>query len=204
MFCSTSDGIQKIVLFAGSCPLCLCLPQPSTVSRRDLEAEVQVEEEEGDGFFWGDEDSSCSTRGCTSLVGPSGGGTCQCHPSCVLYGDCCDDYEDTCVHSHNVNHDNNQNATCDAAKCGTFSVHRSCQCDADCIAAGDCCENVSAVCGDMSADMQTRTAGLAATSALCSASGCSAYAAGRFCQCDLMCDVFHDCCADALATCHPY
>ncbi|XP_037698919.1 ectonucleotide pyrophosphatase/phosphodiesterase family member 3-like [Choloepus didactylus] len=65
---------------------------------------------------------------------------CRCDVGCKDRGDCCWDFEDTCVES-------TQLWTCNAFRCGEsrLTAHL-CSCAADCLQRGDCCVDYRSVC----------------------------------------------------------
>nr|XP_025721313.1 ectonucleotide pyrophosphatase/phosphodiesterase family member 1 isoform X3 [Callorhinus ursinus] len=67
-------------------------------------------------------------------------GNCRCDVACVDLGNCCLDYQETCIEPERI-------WTCNKFRCGEKRLSRSlCSCSDDCRDKGDCCVNFSAVC----------------------------------------------------------
>ncbi|XP_027651708.2 ectonucleotide pyrophosphatase/phosphodiesterase family member 3 isoform X2 [Falco peregrinus] len=67
---------------------------------------------------------------------------CQCDSGCKERGDCCWDYEDTCVEP-------TQSWRCTNFRCGETRIPGSyCSCSDDCLQKKDCCVNYNSVCKD--------------------------------------------------------
>ncbi|XP_044922284.1 ectonucleotide pyrophosphatase/phosphodiesterase family member 1 isoform X1 [Mustela nigripes] len=67
-------------------------------------------------------------------------GNCRCDVACVDLGNCCLDYQETCIEPERI-------WTCSKFRCGEKRLSRSlCSCSDDCRDKGDCCINYSAVC----------------------------------------------------------
>uniref|UniRef100_A0A8C4LMG6 Ectonucleotide pyrophosphatase/phosphodiesterase family member 3 n=1 Tax=Equus asinus TaxID=9793 RepID=A0A8C4LMG6_EQUAS len=65
---------------------------------------------------------------------------CRCDVGCKERGDCCWDFEDTCVESTRI-------WTCNAFRCGETRLESSlCSCSDDCLQRKDCCTNYKSVC----------------------------------------------------------
>uniref|UniRef100_A0A9L0J5P7 Ectonucleotide pyrophosphatase/phosphodiesterase family member 3 n=2 Tax=Equus TaxID=9789 RepID=A0A9L0J5P7_EQUAS len=65
---------------------------------------------------------------------------CRCDVGCKDRGDCCWDFEDTCVESTRI-------WTCNAFRCGETRLESSlCSCSDDCLQRKDCCTNYKSVC----------------------------------------------------------
>lgn len=69
-----------------------------------------------------------------SCGGRSNSGSCWCNPSCVTYGDCCDDYAPECL-----------GETCENS-CGGQSNTGTCWCNSSCTNYGDCCQDYVSEC----------------------------------------------------------
>ncbi|KAM5166475.1 ectonucleotide pyrophosphatase/phosphodiesterase family member 1 [Callospermophilus lateralis] len=67
-------------------------------------------------------------------------GNCRCDAACVDLGNCCLDYQETCIEPGHI-------WTCNKFRCGEKRLSRNlCSCSDDCKAQGDCCINYSSVC----------------------------------------------------------
>ncbi|XP_030890706.1 ectonucleotide pyrophosphatase/phosphodiesterase family member 1, partial [Leptonychotes weddellii] len=67
-------------------------------------------------------------------------GNCRCDVACVDLGNCCLDYQETCIEPERI-------WTCSKFRCGEKRLSRSlCSCSDDCRDKGDCCVNFRAVC----------------------------------------------------------
>uniref|UniRef100_A0ABI7XJ42 SMB domain-containing protein n=1 Tax=Felis catus TaxID=9685 RepID=A0ABI7XJ42_FELCA len=67
-------------------------------------------------------------------------GNCRCDVACVDLGNCCLDYQETCIEPEHI-------WTCSKFRCGEKRLPRSlCSCSDDCRDKGDCCVNYSSVC----------------------------------------------------------
>uniref|UniRef100_A0A452VK55 Ectonucleotide pyrophosphatase/phosphodiesterase 1 n=1 Tax=Ursus maritimus TaxID=29073 RepID=A0A452VK55_URSMA len=67
-------------------------------------------------------------------------GNCRCDVACVDLGNCCLDYQETCIEPERI-------WTCSKFRCGEKRLSRSlCSCSDDCRDKGDCCVNYGAVC----------------------------------------------------------
>ncbi|XP_008160676.2 ectonucleotide pyrophosphatase/phosphodiesterase family member 1 [Eptesicus fuscus] len=67
-------------------------------------------------------------------------GNCRCDVACVELGNCCLDYQETCIEPEHI-------WTCSKFRCGEKRLSRSlCSCSDDCKEHGDCCINYSPVC----------------------------------------------------------
>uniref|UniRef100_A0A8C0KP80 Alkaline phosphodiesterase I n=1 Tax=Canis lupus dingo TaxID=286419 RepID=A0A8C0KP80_CANLU len=67
-------------------------------------------------------------------------GNCRCDVACVDLGNCCLDYQETCIEPERI-------WTCSKFRCGEKRLSRSlCSCSDDCRDKGDCCVNYSSVC----------------------------------------------------------
>uniref|UniRef100_A0A4X1V675 SMB domain-containing protein n=1 Tax=Sus scrofa TaxID=9823 RepID=A0A4X1V675_PIG len=67
-------------------------------------------------------------------------GNCRCDVACVDLGNCCLDYQETCIAPERI-------WTCSKFRCGEKRLSRSlCSCSDDCRDKGDCCINYSSVC----------------------------------------------------------
>ncbi|XP_045150244.1 ectonucleotide pyrophosphatase/phosphodiesterase family member 1 [Echinops telfairi] len=67
-------------------------------------------------------------------------GNCRCDVACVGLGNCCLDYQETCIEPERI-------WTCNKFRCGEKRLSRSlCSCTDDCRENGDCCINYSSVC----------------------------------------------------------
>nr|XP_023412724.1 ectonucleotide pyrophosphatase/phosphodiesterase family member 1 isoform X2 [Loxodonta africana] len=67
-------------------------------------------------------------------------GNCRCDVACVGLGNCCLDYQETCIEPEHI-------WTCNKFRCGEKRLPRSrCSCSDDCRDKGDCCINYSSVC----------------------------------------------------------
>ncbi|PNI87213.1 ENPP1 isoform 2 [Pan troglodytes] len=67
-------------------------------------------------------------------------GNCRCDAACVELGNCCLDYQETCIEPEHI-------WTCNKFRCGEKRLTRSlCACSDDCKDQGDCCINYSSVC----------------------------------------------------------
>nr|ACE75810.1 ectonucleotide pyrophosphatase/phosphodiesterase 1 (predicted) [Sorex araneus] len=67
-------------------------------------------------------------------------GNCRCDVACVTLGNCCLDYQETCIEPESI-------WTCNKFRCGEKRLSKSlCSCSDDCKEKGDCCINYSAVC----------------------------------------------------------
>ncbi|KAK1338029.1 hypothetical protein QTO34_001136 [Cnephaeus nilssonii] len=67
-------------------------------------------------------------------------GNCRCDVACVELGNCCLDYQETCIEPEHI-------WTCSKFRCGEKRLSRSlCSCSDDCQEHGDCCINYSPVC----------------------------------------------------------
>ncbi|ELW69426.1 Ectonucleotide pyrophosphatase/phosphodiesterase family member 1 [Tupaia chinensis] len=67
-------------------------------------------------------------------------GNCRCDAACVDLGNCCLDYQETCIEPEHI-------WTCNKFRCGEKRLLRSlCACSDDCKDTGDCCVNYSNVC----------------------------------------------------------
>ncbi|XP_045400328.1 ectonucleotide pyrophosphatase/phosphodiesterase family member 3 isoform X2 [Lemur catta] len=65
---------------------------------------------------------------------------CRCDVGCKDRGDCCWDFEDTCVQSTQI-------WTCNKFRCGETRLESSlCSCSDDCLQRKDCCANYKSVC----------------------------------------------------------
>uniref|UniRef100_A0A2K6FB93 Ectonucleotide pyrophosphatase/phosphodiesterase family member 3 n=1 Tax=Propithecus coquereli TaxID=379532 RepID=A0A2K6FB93_PROCO len=65
---------------------------------------------------------------------------CRCDAGCKDRGDCCWDFEDTCVQSTEI-------WTCNKFRCGETRLESSlCSCSDDCLQRKDCCANYKSVC----------------------------------------------------------
>ncbi|KAM7340719.1 hypothetical protein ACRRTK_001334 [Alexandromys fortis] len=65
---------------------------------------------------------------------------CRCDSACVSLGNCCLDYQETCVDPMHI-------WTCNKFRCGEKRLSRFvCSCSDDCEAQNDCCINYSSVC----------------------------------------------------------
>ncbi|XP_069345252.1 ectonucleotide pyrophosphatase/phosphodiesterase family member 3 isoform X3 [Eulemur rufifrons] len=65
---------------------------------------------------------------------------CRCDGGCKDRGDCCWDFEDTCVQSTQI-------WTCNKFRCGETRLESSlCSCSDDCLQRKDCCANYKSVC----------------------------------------------------------
>uniref|UniRef100_A0A673U298 Ectonucleotide pyrophosphatase/phosphodiesterase family member 3 n=1 Tax=Suricata suricatta TaxID=37032 RepID=A0A673U298_SURSU len=66
--------------------------------------------------------------------------SCRCDTECKHRGDCCWDFEDTCVESTRI-------WTCNRFRCGETRLESSlCSCSDDCLQRRDCCADYSSVC----------------------------------------------------------
>uniref|UniRef100_A0A452VK50 Alkaline phosphodiesterase I n=1 Tax=Ursus maritimus TaxID=29073 RepID=A0A452VK50_URSMA len=71
-------------------------------------------------------------------------GNCRCDVACVDLGNCCLDYQETCIEPERI-------WTCSKFRCGEKRLSRSlCSCSDDCRDKGDCCVNYGAVCREKS------------------------------------------------------
>ncbi|XP_004846055.1 ectonucleotide pyrophosphatase/phosphodiesterase family member 1 isoform X1 [Heterocephalus glaber] len=69
-------------------------------------------------------------------------GNCRCDAACVDFGNCCLDYQETCLDPAHI-------WTCNKFRCGEKTVSGSlCSCSDDCKDRGNCCVNYSSVCQD--------------------------------------------------------
>uniref|UniRef100_A0A8C9UJG0 SMB domain-containing protein n=1 Tax=Spermophilus dauricus TaxID=99837 RepID=A0A8C9UJG0_SPEDA len=67
-------------------------------------------------------------------------GNCRCDAACVDLGNCCLDYQETCIEPGHI-------WTCNKFRCGEKRLSRNlCSCSDDCKAQGDCCINYGSVC----------------------------------------------------------
>ncbi|XP_004422383.1 PREDICTED: ectonucleotide pyrophosphatase/phosphodiesterase family member 1 [Ceratotherium simum simum] len=67
-------------------------------------------------------------------------GNCRCDAACVDLGNCCLDYQETCIEPERI-------WTCSKFRCGEKRLSRSlCSCSDDCRDKDDCCINYSSVC----------------------------------------------------------
>ncbi|KAF0875524.1 ENPP1 phosphodiesterase, partial [Crocuta crocuta] len=67
-------------------------------------------------------------------------GNCRCDVACVDLGNCCLDYQETCIEPEHI-------WTCSKFRCGEKRLPRSlCSCSDDCREKGDCCVNYGSVC----------------------------------------------------------
>ncbi|XP_007190933.2 ectonucleotide pyrophosphatase/phosphodiesterase family member 1 [Balaenoptera acutorostrata] len=67
-------------------------------------------------------------------------GNCRCDVACVDLGNCCLDYQETCIEPERI-------WTCSKFRCGEKRLSRSlCSCSDDCKDKGDCCVNHGSVC----------------------------------------------------------
>ncbi|XP_017909005.1 PREDICTED: ectonucleotide pyrophosphatase/phosphodiesterase family member 1 [Capra hircus] len=67
-------------------------------------------------------------------------GNCRCDVACVDLGNCCLDYQETCIEPERI-------WTCSKFRCGEKRLSRSlCSCSDDCKDKGDCCINHGSVC----------------------------------------------------------
>nr|ABY79123.1 ectonucleotide pyrophosphatase/phosphodiesterase 1 (predicted) [Callithrix jacchus] len=67
-------------------------------------------------------------------------GNCRCDAACVELGNCCLDYQETCIEPEHI-------WTCNKFRCGEKRLTRSlCACSDDCKDQGDCCINYSSMC----------------------------------------------------------
>ncbi|XP_003468512.3 ectonucleotide pyrophosphatase/phosphodiesterase family member 1 [Cavia porcellus] len=69
-------------------------------------------------------------------------GNCRCDSACVDFGNCCLDYQETCLEPAHI-------WTCNKFRCGEKRVpHNLCSCSDDCKDHDDCCVNYSSMCQD--------------------------------------------------------
>ncbi|GAB1294988.1 Ectonucleotide pyrophosphatase/phosphodiesterase family member 1 [Apodemus speciosus] len=69
-------------------------------------------------------------------------GNCRCDAACVTLGNCCLDFQETCVEPTHI-------WTCNKFRCGEKRLSRFvCSCADDCKTHNDCCINYSSVCQD--------------------------------------------------------
>ncbi|KAM9097976.1 LOW QUALITY PROTEIN: ectonucleotide pyrophosphatase/phosphodiesterase family member 1-like [Sarcophilus harrisii] len=67
-------------------------------------------------------------------------GNCRCDVACVELGNCCLDYQETCIEPEHI-------WTCNKFRCGEKRLPKShCSCTDDCKEKGDCCINYDSVC----------------------------------------------------------
>ncbi|KAB0398502.1 hypothetical protein E2I00_014621, partial [Balaenoptera physalus] len=67
-------------------------------------------------------------------------GNCRCDVACADLGNCCLDYQETCIEPERI-------WTCSKFRCGEKRLSRSlCSCSDDCKDKGDCCVNHGSVC----------------------------------------------------------
>ncbi|XP_020842732.1 ectonucleotide pyrophosphatase/phosphodiesterase family member 1 [Phascolarctos cinereus] len=67
-------------------------------------------------------------------------GNCRCDVACVELGNCCLDYQETCIEPEHI-------WTCSKFRCGEKRLPKShCSCTDDCKDKGDCCINYDSVC----------------------------------------------------------
>uniref|UniRef100_A0A8C4LM48 Ectonucleotide pyrophosphatase/phosphodiesterase family member 3 n=1 Tax=Equus asinus TaxID=9793 RepID=A0A8C4LM48_EQUAS len=86
------------------------------------------------GPLWGSCRRRCFDSSYRGLEG------CRCDVGCKERGDCCWDFEDTCVESTRI-------WTCNAFRCGETRLESSlCSCSDDCLQRKDCCTNYKSVC----------------------------------------------------------
>ncbi|XP_059698065.1 ectonucleotide pyrophosphatase/phosphodiesterase family member 1 isoform X2 [Haemorhous mexicanus] len=70
-------------------------------------------------------------------------GSCRCDKDCVKLGNCCLDYQETCIQPAHI-------WTCNKFRCGEKRrLEYRCSCSDDCVEKNDCCVNYQAVCKDL-------------------------------------------------------
>jgi len=121
--------------------------------------------------------SSCSDMGC-GMSAPAH--HCSCSWNCPTFGNCCDDFRGTCLH------------TCKQMGCGNFISGSSCACNSECKVHSNCCEDYKEACPEGS--LQHRSA--PAVPSTCVDMGCGRHIAGAHCSCNAQCKDYHDCCED--------
>mmetsp|Transcript_76075 Transcript_76075/g.246968 ORF Transcript_76075/g.246968 Transcript_76075/m.246968 type:complete len:123 (-) Transcript_76075:282-650(-) len=75
---------------------------------------------------------ACAVLGCDGR-GPQ----CACNVACNKFGDCCPDFEETCLLLHPP--PAAAEGSCKALGCGVQGARVGCSCNAECKAYGDCC-----------------------------------------------------------------
>lgn len=70
-------------------------------------------------------------------------GSCRCDRDCVKLGNCCLDYQETCIQPAHI-------WTCNKFRCGEKRrPEYHCSCSDDCVENNDCCVNYQAACKDL-------------------------------------------------------
>jgi len=133
---------------------------------------------------------------CGECGGPGASG-CWCDIYCGAMGDCCADFEDTCVHAvvaEQAQQAETYQGTCRDV-CGDFGG--DCWCDAMCTQWGDCCHDYPAMCPALKKG-ETKIAGL------CNAGDCGQKSSTHDCYCDQWCFSLEDCCSNFHEECVPH
>ncbi|NXH20071.1 ENPP3 phosphodiesterase, partial [Bucco capensis] len=93
----------------------------------------------GLGLNRGDQEQVSCRHKCNEPYSPEVHG-CQCDSNCQQRGDCCWDYEDTCVEP-------TRSWRCTNFRCGETRIAGThCSCSDDCLQEKDCCVNYNSVC----------------------------------------------------------
>lgn len=119
---------------------------------------------------------SCQAIGC-GMDAPKGQHSCSW--TCRTFGNCFDDYHDTCL------------GTCAQMGCGHVVSDADCSCAATCVQQGDCCPDFHSECRELPLAGHEYAG-------TCAELGCGVV--GRKCACNPECDRFGDCCPD-VGTC---